>query len=756
MEIVERMISVATKDFVTGSIKRSKYQKNNRQYLYKYHDIKADFLNGNDFCKDYYIDEIYKQKMVTKEEYNHYYSEMKDYLSKTMEVLEITEEKMYAELLKIRAKHFSKYTKGIHREGDIDQYNEHDIDGIHQVAVLKRKLKDYEHLYLCIEEIKYIKDIESFYYWLVDEKVKITLVVKENHLYPDSIKLEDIKRVLFRAENSENEEDIIHISNEEIGIDFSTFSVPENSGFICFGEWFLGANKNLNVDSYVMCTSEEIVTRDACNTSDKKEVQFIYIPKKYNLIEHLECIEISKYNYRVISFIYNKIGEKVYQLAFEDLVDMFPEYFINYKSDYLIDYIPMKMKQDFYIDRIDSIVSYIESRTNGLAFDQKVLKDANGDDMRVVAVSIDQSLQNKLKVKGFHSATNIREYYRNRGKKEIGIVSNFLFFSTDISMALYNKIRAERVKEQYSVSGWHLDYKLEDAIETVPVYNKACVALTNDGNIVFGQKKLETGEFIVNDYKIKVDETIINQEKPGDISIYTPMYCKSESDDFRKYSEPVGSKRVNLVFINNDIVCVREGSVLLPNAGVILSFTKDKFSKIIGDYDVRVDENGYYENLPITCRYQSTFAKEHKWAYGGGMFLIKEGVALSSEDDIITSFRKEGWMNALSKQTQGSLTYKNTKHPRTVIGKTKTGDFFIIVCTGRSKYSVGADYLDLINIAKELYTDIEYLMNVDGGASSMLGVTIDGEVIPLTDITYTDDSAAGEIRSLNSIMYLET
>lgn len=75
----------------------------------------------------------------------------------------------------------------------------------------------------------------------------------------------------------------------------------------------------------------------------------------------------------------------------------------------------------------------------------------------------------------------------------------------------------------------------------------------------------------------------------------------------------------------------------------------------------------------------------------------------------------------------------------------------MVVCSGRSKHSVGADYLDLIRIAKTLFDDVEMLVNVDGGASSFMGLIHRGEVLELSDVTFTNDSSAGTLRPLNSI-----
>ena len=81
-----------------------------------------------------------------------------------------------------------------------------------------------------------------------------------------------------------------------------------------------------------------------------------------------------------------------------------------------------------------------------------------------------------------------------------------------------------------------------------------------------------------------------------------------------------------------------------------------------------------------------------RWAYGGGMTLMQKGVALSDREDMLPWFRRDGWLNPLSRQTQESALHKAAKHPRTAIGTAANGDLLILVYSGRGNRSTGADY----------------------------------------------------------------
>ena len=95
------------------------------------------------------------------------------------------------------------------------------------------------------------------------------------------------------------------------------------------------------------------------------------------------------------------------------------------------------------------------------------------------------------------------------------------------------------------------------------------------------------------------------------------------------------------------------------------------------------------------------------------------------------------------------------KYPRTAIGITKTGDLVIVVYSGRSKLSVGADYNEMCQIARNLFPDIWCMMNVDGGGSAMLGMAIGNSFIELSYPATSLDSCAGMSRPINTILCLK-
>jgi exopolysaccharide biosynthesis protein len=117
-------------------------------------------------------------------------------------------------------------------------------------------------------------------------------------------------------------------------------------------------------------------------------------------------------------------------------------------------------------------------------------------------------------------------------------------------------------------------------------------------------------------------------------------------------------------------------------------------------------------------------------------------------------FDAEGWTSPLSRQTQESNLHTLVRHPRTAIGCAKNGDLLILVYSGRSARSVGADYREMIAIARQLYPDVKTLMNGDGGGSAMLGLVHEGEFMELSYPSTSTFSCAGQVRPVNTVFYI--
>lgn len=364
------------------------------------------------------------------------------------------------------------------------------------------------------------------------------------------------------------------------------------------------------------------------------------------------------------------------------------------------------------------------------------------------------------------------------------IISNFLFFLTPKLAALYNDLRFDRPRECLPYEKGHLDYMFYEfngkRIETFPLFKKACIGLRKDGQFLFFNHEIGGGK-IEFSTPGKEDSTIEivswNKEdvnllpdlsgmntKNTPIHVYTPDFSKPDGEpDLTQYRILVGENRLNIVISQNQILCIRKGSVVLSPVGVVLSLNSEygeQFRKNLGLSEL---EDGYFDcsNLDFTVNLDRPKEVSEEdwnqifWAYGGGLSLIKDGKGLCDDGDMLAWMEKEGWMSPLSRQTQESALHVMVKHPRTAIGITKEGDLVVLVYSGRTKMSVGADYDEMCRIARKLFPDIWSLMNVDGGGSAMLGLAVGNSFMELSYPATSFDSCAGMVRPINTLLYLK-
>ena len=249
----------------------------------------------------------------------------------------------------------------------------------------------------------------------------------------------------------------------------------------------------------------------------------------------------------------------------------------------------------------------------------------------------------------------------------------------------------------------------------------------------------------------------VNSERS--LRVYTPMYSAADrAADRDTYRKAVGEGRVNVVLLREKVTCIRRGDVLLPSVGVVLSLTERAAAPLLEK--CRPLEDGYYDvsGLELTVRLDAPEGVEDwesvRWAYGGGLTLIRNGEGLCDGEHMEQWFETEGWNSPLSRQTQESRLHVLAKHPRTAIGCAENGDLLVLVYSGRTWRSTGADYSEMIRIARQLFPDVYYLMNGDGGGSAMLGLVHEGEFLELSCPSTSFGSCAGQVRPINTVFYI--
>lgn len=350
---------------------------------------------------------------------------------------------------------------------------------------------------------------------------------------------------------------------------------------------------------------------------------------------------------------------------------------------------------------------------------------------------------------------------------------NLLYFVTDKIICTYNSIRSNRPLEQLTPRSHYVGYRLTRNAngltnETFPLYNKGFIAFRPPDIFFFGRRQLEGGTLFLNDKKISWTKEAINSKDSNELIIYTPYNNNSEISyqkiDYHNYKQEVGHGRLNFVIINNEITTIRKGEVLLPSIGVVLSVAGELATNLMKLLSLEEIQNGYYRilkdySLRVVLDSPSNIDKDDwyniKWAFGGGTLLVEDGNNLvASEEEQLKVFRKEGWFHPLSCQTQETQLQNRARDPRTIIGLTKKGELFGLTFSGRTKLSCGVSLTEAVKIINKLFGSIEWALNLDGGASTCLGLVYKGEFFELNYPCTSNTTSAGMVRPVNSMLFI--
>jgi len=357
------------------------------------------------------------------------------------------------------------------------------------------------------------------------------------------------------------------------------------------------------------------------------------------------------------------------------------------------------------------------------------------------------------------------------------VLSNLLFFVTPVLVLQYNNYRADRPREQISPGNIHLDYRLQNGgderIETFPLFGKACISHDSSGNFHFFSRKLEAGSIEMGGLVLSWGKADVNTQSPGGIALFTPAFAGlNESIPVKEYRKEVGHGRFNMIFIGQSLTCARLGEVILPSVGTVLSLEAGNGQRLATALKMAPAENGYYGlpakggafslNLAPPEGFTPAQWGSMRWAYGGGLSLIQDGLCVCDDDTIFgQSLGREGWLSALSIQAQESGVHAPMRHPRTAIGQTEDGKLVIMVISGRLKSSQGAAPKEIADLGRKYIPNLKNLVNVDGGASSFLAATGGvnsfggGAFTVLSETCASNETTAGEARAVTTMLAVE-
>lgn len=588
-----------------------------------------------------------------------------------------------------------------------------------------------------------------------------------------------------------------------------------------YGEDCLLQCKDLCMDCLIYGRPSGYFTKSVTNQHGKQADCVLYVPAGFSITRLVKIWEKTRVSYWHLAKLWEKYGDEIYQMTPAEWYRSYPQYFFNIYSQ---EKCPVETKIDYPI-QISLEDQKLDLGKNGKLLEGREKKDLSQQTMiafdqrkeQAIKAYLEQQAQMEyrsvyydeelhpgeipwdcqeqqpgilvqavrmgrlkeaavLRGEGKTVRETAKEQFAEDGS--LRILSNFLFFLTPRLMQVYNEIRKERPEEQISEAGGHLDYMLcwEEGKrrESFPLFRKACFGKKRDGSCQIFPFVLGGGSLWLSGEQIRWEKEQVDTDDENNsvpisdaVRLYTPLYgdVLEKNGKIEPREMVVGEGRINFIFLQDEIICIRRGGVLLSSVGVVLSLKEEKAASLLKKIGAKETERGYYQwksvEVLVKLDPPGSVKKEDweqmEWVYGGGLSLIQDGVGIcdAGEMQMVKNLAQEGWNSILSRQTQESAIHKLVKHPRTGIGVTKQGELLLLVYSGRTKFSSGADYREMIDISRDLFPDIWNFINVDGGGSSVLGFLYGNSFVELSYPATSMDNCAGMARPVNTMFVTE-
>ena len=594
-------------------------------------------------------------------------------------------------------------------------------------------------------------------------------------------------RYLLLGEDGES----VHAQDVAQAKRLNTHIAQGKAALFFYGEAGLLACRGLALDAIVHATPQGYYARALTNQFDVERGCVVFVPKAMDATQWTPLRERTRLNYHHLYMLWKAHGDGIYACTPEQLYHRYPQHFLNIYDNSaqpveLTAEYPIRLApgEPFDAHREAAIAAYL-SRIENLEYRTAYADEDNSlhpvdyeaDKVRpgvmVHSVKVKRARSSGvINCEGYSSVRRMIQDNMAGGCEKLRIYSNFLFFLTPVLARRYNALRRERPREQIDFEKQHLDYMLVKAdgkrTETFPLFKKACIAMKDDGTFLFFNFRLGGGRIRIGQTELSWSrEDVDPRDVQGStVCVLTPYLSNGDQgENAAAYTKAVGEGRINLVVIQERLICIRKGSVLLPSIGVVISLDEQTGMRLLRENGLRLNAQGYADGALPTPDLQLDPPEgippeawaQVVWAYGGGLSLMLEGKGVCDEGDagMLKSLEAEGWMSPLSCQTQESALHVPARHPRTAIGITASGELVILVYSGRTKRSGGADYAQMIAVARKLYPDIRHLMNADGGGSAMLGMSIGTGFMELSYPSTSLDSCAGMVRPINTALCIE-
>ena len=269
--------------------------------------------------------------------------------------------------------------------------------------------------------------------------------------------------------------------------------------------------------------------------------------------------------------------------------------------------------------------------------------------------------------------------------------------------------------------------------ESVPLYHKALLGYGKDGSLFACKGEWDTITLVLDEKMVFV----FDNKGPKETEIHFP------SD-----ATQVGEGRWCLTFIHDYLWDACKGPVQVPPFGVVVT-TEERIEHV-----QKVQWSVAWKDLPIP-------KDEIAWMAGGFNLLVHDKKNLvGTKEEAYAQLENEGWFTPSSLATQETELNVMEKQPRSMIGF-GGGQCMVMSVSGRNPKSKGITFSEATSLALQVFketngTALEFLLNLDGGASSVLGCKKDGEASCLfTKPSPSITNPAGCPRSVPSLLTIQ-
>ncbi len=770
-------IKLAMPERARGSYLRGEYKDDivlNRKFHYK--EIDLTFSRRACKVKDAVSEELVKLGLVSSAQNEDYLREVSSRFTGQGVCNDMYLEEISQEIHRIRKAHFGAEVLESYRKIKMQEGVQFDPRGM----IDQRKKKD--KLLSARKTIFFALCQPEFFFLLKEDLKKAKACGAQAFLLVSEEKGELLPACESLAALLDEECQCLTVDQKGLMGEASLCLDADDACLLVYGEDGLLNCRDLAVDSFVYANPCGYQGLAVTNMMGNAASVAVFVPRGFDVTRWVRITERSRLTYWHLAKLWEDHGDGIYTLSPEELYRRYPGYFVNiYQNGIRCDHrlIPMESPRDFAdFDRLRDVAieKHLNSTGNVRYYATYFDEDLREKDICRDGTPQSGILVHAVRIKKAKDARvlpcgkdrPLRRMFEELGEKGTGVCSNFLFFLTASLANLYNSLREDRPSEQAEIAAGHIDYMLyfdgKKRVETFPLFRKTCIAKKKNGEFLFFNFRLGGGKLSMNEATLEWTAADVDPVRAASpVCVYTPYLSVSDGDaDRSTYRRIVGEDRVNLVILQDRITCIRTGDVVLPGIGVVVSLERDLGEKLLAQWALPALDDGYYDVkgldftlcLDAPAEIEPAVWEEVEWSYGGGLSLILDGVALSDSADTDQWFRQEGWMSPLSRQTQESSLHTMVKHPRTAIGTTADGELVILVFSGRTRRSTGADYCEMIQIARTLFPDIRSLMNVDGGGSAMLGMVRDGCFMELSCPSSSTGSIVGMVRPINTVFYL--